>query len=73
MPIDNKLYKILGVSTNATEKEIKKSYRKLALKWHPDRNNTKDADKKFKAISEAYSILSDKEKKVNMIVLEWMV
>ena len=63
MPIDNKLYKILGVSTNATDKDIKKSYRKLAMKWHPDRNNTKEAEKKFKEISEAYSILSDKEKK----------
>lgn len=63
MSVNNKLYKILGVSENATEKEIIKSYRKLAMKWHPDRNNTKEAENKFKEISEAYSILSDKDKR----------
>ena len=63
MAIDNKLYKILEISDNATENDIKKSYRKLALKWHPDRNKTKEAEKKFKEISEAYSILSDKDKR----------
>ena len=63
---DTKLYDVLEVSINADEKEIKKSYRKLALKYHPDRNpDNKEAENKFKEISAAYDILSDKEKKSN--------
>jgi len=57
-------YKILGVTKNATQDEIKKVYRKLAVKHHPDKNaGNKGAEEKFKAISEAYSVLSDVEKR----------
>jgi len=56
-------YKILGIDRKADKKEIKKSYRKLALKYHPDKNPSKDAEEKFKDISEAYAILSDDEKR----------
>lgn len=56
-------YEILGVSRNATEKEIKKAYRRLARKYHPDVNPSKDAEEKFKEISEAYEVLMDKNKR----------
>jgi DnaJ-class molecular chaperone len=56
-------YKILDVEKGATDEAIKKSYRKLALKYHPDRNKEKGAEEKFKEISEAYAVLSDKDKK----------
>jgi molecular chaperone DnaJ len=58
-------YKLLGVSKNASEAEIKKSYRKMAMKFHPDRNKEKleVAEKKFKQIKEAYEILSDAQKR----------
>ena len=56
-------YEVLGVSKNASKEDIKQAYRKLALKYHPDRNKSADAEEKFKEISEAYAVLYDDEKK----------
>ena len=64
-------YAILGVPKGAAEKDIKSAYRKLARKWHPDQNpeNQKEAEEKFKEISEAYEVLGDPEKRRKYDVL----
>ena len=59
------LYEILGLTNNASDDEIKKAYRKLAIKYHPDKNKEPGATEKFQEISNAYNILSDPEKKQN--------
>ncbi len=56
-------YEILGVTKTATQDEIKKAYRKLALQYHPDRNKTKEGEAKFKEVTRAYEVLSNTEKR----------
>lgn len=62
----NDYYSVLGISKTATQEEIKKAYRNLAFKYHPDRNpGDKDAEEKFKKISEAYNVLGDEKKRAD--------
>ncbi|HOP49705.1 MAG TPA: molecular chaperone DnaJ [Ignavibacteriales bacterium] len=56
-------YEVLGVDKNASQDDIKKAYRKLAMQYHPDRNPSKEAEEKFKEITEAYEVLSDPDKR----------
>ena len=58
-------YEVLEVSKDADDKELKKAFRSLARKYHPDKNDSSDADEKFKEIQEAYAVLSDSEKRRN--------
>jgi molecular chaperone DnaJ len=63
MPEKKDYYEVLGVSKDASEKDIKSAYRKLAMKYHPDRSDASDAEEKFKELSEAYAVLSDSDKR----------
>lgn len=63
MTTNKDYYELLGVSKSASVEEIKKAYRKLALQWHPDKNKSSEAEKRFKEINEAYEVLSDQEKR----------
>ena len=69
-------YEILGVAKGASEEDIKKSYRKLAMKYHPDRNpDSKESEEKFKEVKEAYEMLSDAEKRaflVDLLIGDWV-
>lgn len=58
-------YEVLGISKDATDQEIKKAYRSLAKKYHPDINKAPDAEEKFKEVNEAYEVLSDPQKRSN--------
>lgn len=63
MPDKKDYYEVLGVAKDAEEKVIKTAYRKLAMKYHPDRSEAADAEERFKEISEAYAVLSDPDKR----------
>ena len=63
MPDKKDYYEVLGVAKDSSEKDIKGAYRKLAMKYHPDRSDAPDAEERFKEISEAYAVLSDPEKR----------
>lgn len=62
---DKDLYNVLGLDRGADEKALKQAYKRLAMKYHPDRNKTDDAEQKFKEIQQAYSVLSDPEKRAS--------
>ena len=63
MPTKRDFYDILGIGRNATDEEIRRVFRKLAFKYHPDHNHGDGAEERFKEINEAYQVLSDPDKR----------
>ncbi|GAG56120.1 unnamed protein product, partial [marine sediment metagenome] len=63
MPSKRDYYEVLSVDRNATDEEIKRAFRKLAFKYHPDRNREDGTEEKFKEVNEAYEVLSDPDKR----------
>ena len=55
---------ILGIGSKATEEELRRAYHKQALQWHPDKNSCEEAENKFRAVHEAYGVLSDAKKRL---------
>ncbi len=62
-------YEVLGVSKSADDSELKKAFRSMARKYHPDKNDASDADERFKEIQEAYAVLSDSQKRASSAFL----
>ena len=56
-------YEILGITKSASEEQVRKAFRGLAMEWHPDRNRSDDAEERFKEINEAYQVLIDPKKR----------
>ena len=63
MAVKRDYYEVLGVSRDATDEDVKKAFRKLAFQYHPDRNREDGASEKFKEVNEAYTVLSDDQKR----------
>ena len=63
MPTKRDYYEVLGISRNATDEEVRKAFRRLAFKYHPDHNHEAGAEEKFKEVNEAYEVLSDADKR----------
>ncbi|MCD6453521.1 MAG: molecular chaperone DnaJ [Dehalococcoidales bacterium] len=63
MPTKRDYYEILGIDRNATDEEVKRAFRKLAFKYHPDHNRNADASERFKEVNEAYQVISDADKR----------